>query len=74
MSARTGVVGKVGKLINSVGACGAFGESASLMNGDPKVPLASLQQDESGASSSVFSYTNLANDRALMLFTSSKLE
>jgi hypothetical protein len=54
MSARTGVVGKFGKLINSVGACGAFGKSASLMNWDPESPACdSLLQDESGASSSV---------------------
>jgi hypothetical protein len=55
MSVRTGVVGKVGKLINSVGTCGAFGKPASFMNWDPESPACdSLLQDESGASSSVF--------------------
>jgi hypothetical protein len=55
MSARTGVVGKFGKLINSVGACGAFGKSASLMNCDPESPACDrLLKDESGAPSSVF--------------------
>ena len=55
MSVRTRVVGKFSKLINSVGACGAFGKAAALMNWDPESPACdSLLQEESGASSSVF--------------------